>query len=911
MALTIGTQLGSHEITGLLGKGGMGEVYRARDLKLKREVAIKILPDEFIRDPDRVSRFQREAEVLASLNHPNIATIYDFDEANGSRFLVLELVDGETLADRLTRGPIPIDEALEIAKHICEALEAAHEKGIVHRDLKPANVKLTPDGKVKVLDFGLARALDNTPANASFSNSPTLSMAATNAGVILGTAAYMSPEQARGKPVDRRTDIFAFGCVLYEMLTGKMAFDGEDVPDILSRILQREPDWALLPSNVPPRIRELLRLCLERNAKNRRRDAADVRVDIEQAKAQAPVELTAISGDLKRQQLSRGRVLAERGITVLVGIVLAAIGMWTAARFIAPKAARVVRFSIVTLGQQLSVAGADRDFAISPEGTHIVYRAGLPAATQLTVHALDQLGARPLAGLNQVRWPFISPDGRWIGFFTTTGGELKKVSMDGGPPITLCRYNGAPRGASWGADGTIVFATTDPTTGLLSVPEAGGEPKVLTKPDKASSEADHYYPFVLPGGRAVLFTITPTGQPIENAQVAVLDLKTGQKKTLIRGGSQAEYVETGHIVYAVAGTLRAVRFNAARLEVTSDPVPVAEQVTTFGSGAANFAISRNGTLLYEPGGVGGGGPQRSLVWVNRQGKEEPISAPLRPYLQLRLSPDGTRIALQIGDQENDIWIWDLMRQTPTRLTFDPGVDQYPVWTPDSSRIIFTSDRNGVTGNLYWQAADNTGTAERLTMSTNLQRATSISPDGKYVVFIDQTVGSGNDIGLLTMDDKKSTSQLVHTPFREFNGELSPDGRWLAYESNENGNNEVYVRPFPKVNSGHWQISNSGGSHPVWARNSRELFYEGSDARLMVVPYQTSGQNFTPGSPSKVLDIPVFNPNAGHTYDVSPDGQRFLMIRDKSVPEQTPTGTPDSMIVVLNWTEELKARTGTK
>jgi serine/threonine-protein kinase len=915
MALTIGTQLGSYEITALLGKGGMGEVYRARDTKLKREVAIKVLPEEFSRDSDRVVRFQREAEALAALNHQNIAGIYDLQQSEKTRYLVLELVEGDTLADIIDkRGALPLEEALNIAKQICEALEAAHEKGIVHRDLKPANVKVLPDGRVKVLDFGLAKALDTTPANPALSNSPTLSMAATNAGIILGTAAYMSPEQAKGKNVDRRTDIFAFGCVLYEMLTGRPAFDGEDVPDILSRILQREPDWTLLPPSVPPRIRELLRLCMEKNPKNRRRDAGDVRVDIEQEKSQPTAEQTETSGDLKQRSTGRARLFAERAIAVITGILLAGIGMWTVAHFSGPQTVQPVRFAIVSsLAEQLAVNATDRDIAISPDGSRIVYRSGGAGQIHLSVRALNQLDARPIAGITDaVRWPFISPDGHWIGFFTANGGELKKVSIDGGPPITLCRINGAPRGASWGPDGMIVFATGDPTTGLLSVPEGGGEPKILTKPDKASGEADHFYPFVLPGGRAVLFTITATnGQPIENSQIAVLDLKTGQKRTVIRGGSHAEYVESGHIVYAVAGTLRAVRFDSARLQVLSDPVPVTEQVTTFGSGSANFAISRNGTLVYQPGGAGGGGgPQRSLVWLNRQGKEDPISAPPRAYLQPRLSPDGTRVAVQIQDQENDIWIWDLMRQTLTRLTFDPGADQFPIWTPDSRRIIFTSSRNSSAGNLYWQSADNTGSVERLSTSPNLQRATSISPDGKQIVMIDQTPEGGNDIGLLTMDDKKSTSLLIHTTFREFNGDISPDGRWLAYESNESGYNEVYVRPFPNVDSGHWQISNSGGSRPLWARNGRELFYVNGENRLMAVPVQTGGQTFSRGNPTKLFDTPIFTSSPARTYDISPDGQRFLMIKDKSATEPS-TPALDNMVVVLNWVEELKARTGTK
>ena len=614
MALTIGTQLGSHEITGLLGKGGMGEVYRARDLKLKREVAIKILPEEFSRDADRVKRFQLEAEVLASLNHPSIAAIYDVGSDNGSRYLVLELVEGETLADRIARGPIPIDETLDIAKHICEALEAAHEKGIVHRDLKPANMKVTSDGKVKVLDFGLAKALDRSGNSGSFdpSNSPTLAATTTGMGIILGTAAYMSPEQARGKAVDKRTDIWAFGCVLYEMLTGKQAFVGEDVPDTIAAVVRGTPDWDALPAGASEQIRMLLKRCLENDRKKRLPDIAVAQFLMTES---IPVQPATSRVE------SRRHVRLAAVIGVAAGVVITAAGMGIIARWNTAKPPQAVRFMFVppAVGP-LALGGTDRDIAISPDGTHVVYRGGNNG--QLFVRALDQLEVQPLAGVTDARDPFISHDGHWVGFFTLNS-EMKKVSISGGPPITLCRFAGVPRGASWGPDGTIVFATNDPATGLLSVPAGGGEPTVLTKPETAKAEADHQWPFVLPGGRGVLFTINITGRPAANNQIAVLDLKTGQKRILIHGGSHAEYVDTGHIVYAVAGTLRAVRFDPARLEVLSDPVPVLDQITVSATGVAEFALSKSGALLYVPGGTAGPPAQRSLVWVSRQGRRSP------------------------------------------------------------------------------------------------------------------------------------------------------------------------------------------------------------------------------------------------------------------------------------------------
>jgi serine/threonine-protein kinase len=899
MSIGVGTQLGSLEITALLGKGGMGEVYRARDLKLKREVAIKILPEEFSRDADRVRRFQREAEILASLNHPNIAGIYDLAEANDARFLVLELVEGETLADRIARGPLPVDEALSIATSICEALAAAHEKGVVHRDLKPGNIKLTPDGKVKVLDFGLAKlaAMESSSSGEGFSNSPTMLSAATGAGIILGTAAYMSPEQARGKVVDKRSDIWAFGCVLYEMLTGTRAFEGEDVTDTIAAVVRGMLNWEALPKDVLEQVRMLLKRCLEKDRAKRLPDISIAQFLMTETIAPDVAPATAIPD--RRSP----NVLVTSGL--LVGAVLMAIAVWSVNRFTPQRPLQLERFAIVpTPSQPFAPQGGDRDIAISPDGTKIVYRAG--AAGQLVVRSIDQLDARALSGIDQARNPFISPESHWLGFFGSRG-DLMKVPLDGGPPITLCRTSGAPRGASWGSDNNIVFATSDQSTGLLSVPAGGGEPRILTKPDHAKGEIDHLHPFVLPGARAVLFTVA-RGQTIGSGQIAVLDLKTGRWRTLIDGGSHAEYVDSGYIVYWYAGTLRAVRFDLSRLEVLSDPVPVVERVMTTVGGAAEFAISRTGSLVYVPGDVSVQ-PPRSLVWINRQGKEETINAPPRTYAAARISPDGTRVALDIRDQEYNIWIWDLARQTLTRLTDGHSLDTSPVWTPDSARIVFMSAPD-VFGNLYWQAANNTGAVERLTMSLNLQTPTSISPDGSRLVFTDGTPNSA-DILMMTMDGKRPTEPLIHnTKYRQINAEISPNGRWIAYESDQSGTNQVYVRPFPNVDGGHWQVSTGRVcSRPLWARSGRELFYLDDAAnRLMVVPVQTAGQTFTAGNPVKVFDNRmVSNGIAQRSFDISPDGQRFLVIKDTATNDESSTATPASMVVVVNWLEELRQR----
>ena len=866
--------------------------------------------------------------MLASLNHPNIAHIHGLEDSDGVRALVMELVEGPTLAEKLAQGSgvkahgLPLDEALPIARQIAEALEAAHEQGIVHRDLKPANIKVTPNGVVKVLDFGLAKAMESAGSRQQaaggdlLSMSPTLSMQATQAGIILGTAAYMSPEQARGTIVDKRANLWAFGVVLFEMLTGRRLFEGGTISDTLAAVLKTEPDWNALPDETPRSIHRLLRRCLEKDRRKRLESAADARLEIDEALA------TPMSDG--STGVAPGTTLAHRTgwrramPSIAAGVASAAVvgvAVWALMRGAPAPRSQPMRFAIVPpAAQPLVISGLDRDSAISPDGRHLVYFAGT-GQTQLMVRAIDQLDAVPLRGITGARAPFMSPDGRWVGFFS--GAELKKVSITGGPPITLCRIPGTPRGASWGQDDTIVFATSDAGTGLLSVPAGGGEPKVLTKPDLAQGERDHMFPSMLPGGRAVLFTITPNNGAIENAQVAVLDLTTGQRKTLIRGGSSAEYVDTGHLVFAAAGTLRAVRFDLGRLEVLGDPVPVVEQVSTAPTGAANFSVSRQGTLVYMRGGAGGQtGSPRSLVWVNRKGIEEPIKAPPRAYVYPRLSPDGTRVALDIRDQESDIWIWDLARQTLTRLTFGPDAELYPVWTPDSRRIIFYSTRAGG-GNLFWQPADGTGTVERLTTSsTTPHYPYSISPDGKSLVFQENVPKTGIDLSLLLFGEPGGSSKsevrpLVQTTFTETSAEISPDGHWLAYPSNESGQEEIFVRPFPKVDTGRWQISTGGGTRPLWARSGRELFFLDGNSFLTTVPVQTTPA-FSAGNPTRVLNTRYFSGFgaggqnvAGRTYDVSPDGQRFLMIKDIVGADQT--ATPASMIVVLNWLEELKAK----
>ncbi len=907
MSLTSGTRLGVYEIIALIGEGGMGQVFRARDTRLDRDVAIKILPEAFAHDADRLARFTREAKTLASLNHPNIAAIYGLEESGGVSALVMELVEGDDLSQRIAKGAIPIDEALPIAKQIAGALEAAHEQGIVHRDLKPANVKVRPDGTVKVLDFGLARAFELGGTSPQATMSPTLSIHATQAGVILGTAAYMSPEQAAGKPVDKRSDIWAFGVVLTEMLTGRQVFAGETVSHVLASVLKDEPDWAALPSNTPAPIHRLVRRCLVKDRKRRLADAADAILEIDDALTTAGAESPVRAATASRPTIPTV-LWALAAALAAAAAVLATLALMRSAP---PPALQTSRFvATPPAAQALAVSGFNRDLAISPDGSHLVYPAG--AQAQLMVRAIDRLDAQALPGIMSVYAPFLSPDGRWIGFFTTgAASELKKVPITGGSPVPLCRIQGRALGASWGDDETIVFATNDPSTGLLRVSAKGGEPKPLTAPDPAKGEADHLFPSVLPGGRGVLFTITAAGGNAD-AQIAVLDLQTGRQTTLIRGASYADYVQPGHVIHAVTGTLRAVRFDLATLTLRGEPVPAVEQVQTSATGAANFSVSRNGTLVYVPNGTGvATGTSRSLVWVTRQGSEESIPVPARGYFHPRLSPDGKRLALAIQDQDQDIWTWDFARPSLERMTFGPAVELFPVWTPDGKWLLFSSSRTG--GGIYRQRADMPGAVELLTTAASVQVLHSFSRDGKQLVLTQvDSKAKRRDLFLLTLDGftpdtagVRQAEPLLQLPFASvMNGEISPNGLWLAYQSNESNQDEIYVRPFPAVGDGRWPVSTGGGIQPLWAQNGRELFYRQGD-RVLSVPVETT-TTFRAGTPTTVFERPYLSPPvglAGRTYDVSRDGQRFLMIKD--TPAGDPNAAPATIEVVLNWSEELK------
>ena len=902
MALIPGTTLGSYSVTAKIGEGGMGEVWQARDTKLDRDVALKVLPEAFTSDPDRLARFEREAKVLASLNHPNIGSIYGLEEADGVRALVLELVEGPTLADRIAQGAMPIEDAVPIASQIAEALEAAHEAGVIHRDLKPANIKVREDGTVKVLDFGLAKALDPNPEGDP-SQSPTLTAAATQMGVILGTAAYMSPEQAAGQTSDKRGDAWSFGVVLYEMLTGQRLFTGETVSHVLAKVLDRELDLSALATSTPPPIRRLLRRCLERKPKRRLSDLGEALSHLEEVRAPVDEPSAVPSVPPVVQPAGWRQTLPWAG-----GIALAVATGLTVWGLMRPESPRLVRFAVA--GDEapgLHIAVASPDIAISPNGEHIAYLTGIAGTggSQLHIRPLDQLTSETLVAEGELNSPFFSPDGESVGFYDNLGGPvLKRVSVLGGPTSTICDLPGDLRGATWGADGTIVFASFDTSSGLWRVAAVGGEPEQLTTPDPEQGEVDHIWPEILPGGEAVLFTIRAS--PIEDSQIAVLSLDTGEQKIVLRGGSYPRYSPTGHLLYGVQGNLWAVAFDLNRLETVGDPVPVQEGVLTKGQGAANFSVSENGSLIYMPG-LGAIRETRTLVWVDREGREEELSAPPALYESPRISPDGRYVAVWVRDPENrDVMVYDLQRDTPTRLTLDPSSDQGPMWTPDGQRVLFTSDRDGQF-NVFSKAADGTGQVERVTTSDNIQWPQSFSVDGQTLV-VGDSPGGQFDIHVISLGGETQTEGLIQTGFTEFNSQISADGRWIAYQSNESGQYEVYVRPFPNVDDSRFRISRDGGHSPVWAPDGQELFFRRDGSLEMMVVDVEAEPTFRAGNPAVLFEAPYLLTSVGfgrtRTWDLADDG-RFLMVKESVSSDGS--GAGPQITVVLNWHQELLER----
>ena len=878
----IGKKLAHYEITSELGKGGMGEVWRARDAKLGREVAIKTLPEDFAADAGRLARFEREARLLASLNHPNIAAIYGLEVFEGTRFLVLELVEGETLAERLKRGPLSIEESLALARQIAEALEAAHEKGVIHRDLKPANIKLTPDGKIKVLDFGLAKALTgDVVAESDLASSPTLSMQATRQGVILGTAAYMSPEQARGEAVDKRADIWAFGCVLYEMLTGRSTFDGRTASDVLAGVLRAEPDWNLLPPNLHPRLREVLERCLEKEAKNRWHDIADVRVDLEKLLTD-PIAPVAV-----KTRVESRSVLPWVAGTIVVTAAVVAMAVWN----LKPSEPKAVTRFVHDLpeDQRLSLL-MNILVAIAPDGSRLVYAAN----DQLYLRNLDEAVAHPLAGTDErARNPFFSPDGEWIGYWADE--QLKKIAVGGGVPVPICEAEAPFYGALWHEDDTIVYSLEE---GVMRVSANGGTPESLIAADD-----DIFAPRMLPDGETVLFVL----EDERGLHIAVQSLDSGDRKILHEGGP-VHYVSTGHLVYVRDGALFAVPFDVDSLELVGGPVALLEGVEDRG-GPAHYAISDTGTLVYvDRGSVD---DSRILALANRNGDINVLGAPPAAYLSPRLSPDGKKLVVQTFDEGvGVVWIYDFSDDRAIQQFSFEGDNRRPIWTPDGERVTFASDRDG-TMSLYGKRADGRGVAERLTTADEgtSHWPSSWSPDGQVLAYMVQTgdeLHGDWDVWTLSIDGNTAES-LYDVPDTLHMGPVfSPDGQWMAYGFGDGpGSQDVYVEPFPPTGARR-RISQNGGLWPMWSRAGTELFYRPTSTSASVVlrAVDIATEPDFAFSNERTLPLDRFLVVGFYRdYDITPDDEKILMMFPKSVTDLNSSGpAPQRIHVVLNWFE---------
>ncbi|HYN05929.1 MAG TPA: protein kinase [Vicinamibacterales bacterium] len=903
MTLAPGTRLGSYEILAAIGSGGMGEVYRARDTKLGREIAIKVVLQSLAADRDSISRLQREAQALAALNHPHIATLHGLEEDAGRHFLVMELVSGETLADRIGRGPVALPETLAVCRQIAEALEAAHERGIVHRDLKPANVKITPDEQVKVLDFGLAKALapDSVSGTADAMNSPTLTARATQMGMVLGTAGYMAPEQAKGKPIDRRADVWAFGVVLYEMLTGRRAFDGEDVTEILASVIKDAPKFDSLPPDTPPSIRRLLRRCLEKDRTHRLDSMAGARLEIDDALRPAPDEV-GTSQTAAKPQRPRA-VMAVIGVVgVIAGAVLAGVPLWLTTRSAPPA---LSKFSITSpASEPLRLETNHPDLVITPDGSRVVYWNTVKGEGRFVVRPVDRFEGASLTNLGLgPRGPFLSPSGGWIGFYYGppggVGAGLAKVPIGGGAPIKIADVDSNLRGATWGPDEWIIFATIRQATGLSRVRASGGTPEVLTKPSSADNEVDHRWPSLLPDGRHVLFEIARPGG-VGSSDIGLLSRDTGKWTVLIKGGTAPRYVKTGHIVYGSAGALRAIGFDLASLSVQGDPVQVVDGVVIKESGAVDFSVSDDGTLVYVLGGTTR--LSANLAWIDRAGKVSPIAAEARNYRNASLPPNRRQAAVTIEEQGGfAIWLYDFARESLTRLTPPnmPVGSMLPVWSPDGRDIAFWSPGapGGEGGGVFRMAASGIGAVERLTQSSVSQAPTDWTPDGTRLLLTAE-VGGGTDVFLVKVGATPNATPLLTGPSFEQGASVSPDGKWLVYTTDASGRSDVFIRPFPNVNDDRIPISTADGFAPFWSRTGREVFYVDIADNLLAVDITPSAGRLAVGKPRRVFGpVELAVPRV---FRITEDGQRFLII-------QRPTAgdTAQEIRVVVNWLEELK------
>jgi Tol biopolymer transport system component/tRNA A-37 threonylcarbamoyl transferase component Bud32 len=909
--LESGAMIAHYCVTTKLGQGGMGVVYRARDTKLQRDVALKILPETMARDAQRMARFEREAQVLASLNHPNIAAIHGLEESNGIRALVMELVEGKTLAERISvaagfspahaglkagsttterTSSLAIDDTLPIAHQVAEALEYAHERGVIHRDLKPANVKITPEGTVKVLDFGLAKVLSpqDSASGLDPANSPSLSAMATQAGMILGTAAYMSPEQAKGQRVDRRCDIWAFGCVLYEMITGRKTFGGETVSDVLAAVIRAEPDWNALPATTPPSIQRLIRRCLQKDQRQRLRDIGEARILIEETisgvgeGSALPTDSVALREP--KGLLYRALPWAIAGILICLGVFA---GWWFGTRNVATGPKHVMRFTVAP--PENTTLSGDAGMSLSPDGRKLAFVTA-PSPSQpakLWVRPLDSLTAKALQGTEGAQHPFWSPDGNDLGFYAD--GKLEKVAISGGPPQTLCKAEG--NGATWNRNGVIVFTSR---RRLYRVPETGGAPALVAAPDEALDEGWYVAPQFLPDGRHFLFLILRAHFVGNKFSIGLGSLDSKEVERLSAAGSKALYASPGYLLYMDQTTLMARPFDAGGLKFTGQAVSIAEGVGPGFMGGGHFTVSQTGALAYQ---TGGSETLSQMVWMNRKGeKVETVGKP-GLYTSPAVSPDGTKIAVGVGPHMGgDLWVYDLKRGSASRLTFNPAGDEYPVWSADGKWIFFTSSRHG-RRDLYQKPASGLGSTQPLYVSRQqIKDLDDLSPDGRYAIY---DAGPGRALWVLPRFGGKKPSTFIHEKFMVKDAKISPNGRYVAYMSTETGRPEAYVQTFPR-HQGKWQVSTAGGSEPMWRGDGRELFYLSPGDGVMAVAVNTAAGQFQAGPPKLLFQAHLIPQGIlRNTYAVSPDGQRFLLL------EPATGGKSSPINVVLNWPVLLK------